>query len=166
MTGFEVALLAASAGLSAVGAVAQGQAANAQGKAAQRAAEYNAKVQEVEAKQRSREANLEEESRRRRIRQILGGQRAELAESGIGFEEMGQSLIADSAKFGELEALNVRYSGETARRGLLAGANIARFQGQAARAAGRAQRNASYLKAASSLASGGYQISQVGGSNG
>lgn len=163
MTGIETALIAASAGLSALGTIAQGQAANAQGKAQQRAAEYNASIQEMQAKQVSREANLEEEATRRRIRQILGGQRAELAESGIGFEEMGQSLIDDSSKFGELEALNVRYAGETQRRGLLAGANLSRFEGRAARQAGRNARNLSYLKAGTQLAEGGYNFQQAGG---
>jgi hypothetical protein len=132
MTGIEIAAVAtaASAAIGAVGAIQQGNAQAA-------AANYNAQLQEREARQRSREANLAEEAQRRRSRQQLGRQRAQLAESGIGFGEMGQSLIADSAKFAELDALNIRYEGETMRRGLLAGAGLSRFDGKNARRSSR-----------------------------
>lgn len=146
MTGIEVATIAAitSAAAGAVGAVGSIQ----QGKAAQSAANYNAQLQEQEAAQRSREASLAEEATRRRSRQQLGRQRAQLAESGIGFEQMGTSLIEDSVKFAEMDALNVRYEGATQRRGLLAGSNLSRAEGKNAR-------RSSYFNAAGSLLRGG-----------
>jgi len=133
MTGIEIALIAATvagAGVSAVGAIQQGNAAEA-------SAKFNADLQTREAEQRSKEAGLAEETQRRANRQLLGRQRAEIAESGVGFGEMGTSLIEDSAKFAELDALNIRYQGETQRSGLLAGANITRLEGKNAKKASR-----------------------------
>jgi len=143
MTGAEIALAltVASTAVGAVGAIQQGNAAKA-------AADYNAKLQEREATQRSKEANLHEEAQRRKNRQLLARQRAQLAESGIGFEAMGESLIEDSATMAELDALNIRYEGETQRRGLLAGANLSRMEGKNAQKAG-------YFKAGATLLSGG-----------
>lgn len=157
MTGIEIAAIAtaASAAVGAVGAIQQGNAQAA-------AANYNATSQEREATQRSREANLNEEAQRRKNRQRLGRQRAQLAESGIGFGAMGESLIADSAKFAEMDALNIRYQGETQRRGLLAGANITRSEGKAAR------RNSRFAAAGTLLSGAGrsYSILNPAGSGG
>jgi hypothetical protein len=148
-------LIAASAAISAVGAIQQGAAAASQARAQQGAQQYNAAVKEQNATVARQQAGAREEQQRRMSRQVLAQQRAALAQAGIGVG-FGSALDIEeqSAIRAEMDALTIRYEGELQAKGLLASAQQDLFQGEMARAAGRNAQTASYISAGSSLLSG------------
>lgn len=158
------AMLAASAAVSAVGAIQQGMAASAQAQAASQAANYNAIIKQQQAAVERQQAGAREEQSRRQSRQVLGQQQAALAQAGIG---MGGSAldISDQSEFlAELDALTLRYEGDLKARGLLASAEQSLYEGRAAIAAGENARTASYISAGASLlsAAGTYKYYSAG----
>lgn len=158
------AMLAASAAVSAVGAIQQGMAAQAQAKAAQGAAEYNATIKRQQAASELQQANAREEQQRRGTRQVLGQQRAALAQAGIGMGGSALDIEEQSADRAELDALTMRYEGDLRAKGLLAAAEGAEYEGRAAIAAGQNAMTASYLSAGASLlsAAGSYKYYSAG----
>lgn len=131
-------LAATSAVLGVVGGVQQARAAKAEGEYAQAVAEENAKIKELQAQQATQIGNIEEERHRRRIRQMLGAQRAAFAASGV---EMGSGtaleVLGDTAGFGEQDALAIRSNALREAWGFRVGAADDRNQGRGARMAGR-----------------------------
>lgn len=101
---------------SAISTMGQVQQANA----AARASEYNARVTEMEAK--AEEARVRRESAKR-----MGAIRTGIAKSGVTTQGTPLLVLAESAELAELDALNVRWSGET-------GANLDRMRARSARA--------------------------------
>ena len=156
--------MAASAAMSAVGAIQQGMAAQAQAKAAQGAAEYNATIKRQQAASELQQANAREEQQRRGTRQVLGQQRAALAQAGIGMGGSALDIEEQSADRAELDALTMRYEGDLRAKGLLAAAEGAEYEGRAAIAAGQNAMTASYLSAGASLlsAAGSYKYYSAG----
>jgi hypothetical protein len=148
-------ILAASAAVSAVGAIQQGAAAAAQGRAQQQAQQVNAAIKEQNSVAVRQQAGAREEQQRRIARQVLGQQRAALAQAGIGVG-FGSALDIEeqSAIRAEYDALAIRYEGEMQATGLLASAQQDLYQGQIARAAGKNAQTASYISAGASLLSG------------
>lgn len=138
----------------AVGAVGQANAAAASAKSQKQAAEYNATVMKQQAVATQQQGAVAEDAQRRRVRSILGKQRAALAESGLGFEGTGGMLLNQSAAAAELDALNMRYETDLRAKGLLSDANMAQFEGEAALSAGRSAAMSGYLTAGTSLLSG------------
>jgi len=153
MTGLEIALIASTA-LSAAGAISGAQAASAQAKGQAKAAEYNATLQKQQAAIQGRETSLAVEQQRREARQVGGAQRAALAETGIGFEQLGTSLIERGRTFAELDALNISSQGEQERRGLLAGSALSSYEARGYKQQARAARTAGLLNTASAVAGG------------
>ena len=132
-----VVLMAASAAVSAIGAIKQGQAASASYKSSANAARYNAEVSTQNAHAAEAAASANELAMRRQNDQRMGAMRALAAESG-GFTGTNLTLLDQSASAMELDALNTRYRGQIQSRGLLAEANLDEYQAKAA------QTNAGY----------------------
>ena len=139
-------LLIASTVIAAGGAVAQGVAANNAGKA-------NARVQEIMAADAIKRGNADEASQRRITKSALGKQRARFAASGAEANTGSAAEIqADTAEFGELDALRIRNNAEREAFALEAGAAISRSSGKNALLSG-------VLKAGGSLIGGAGKVS-------
>ena len=147
-------LIAASAAMSAVGAIQQGQAAAAQGRAQQQAQQYNAIVKQQNAALARQQAGAREEQQRRGARQVLGQQRAALAQAGIGMGGSALDIEEQSAVRAELDALSIAYEGDLQASGLLAAAQQDIYMGEVAKARGDNERTASYVSAGASILSG------------
>jgi len=158
------AMLAASAAMSAVGAIQQGMAAQAQAQAAQGAANYNATIKRQQAASELQQSNAREEQQRRGTRQVLGQQRAALAQAGIGMGGSALDIEEQSADRAELDALTMRYEGDLRAKGLLAAAEGAEYEGRAAISAGENAMTGAYLSAGASLlsAAGSYKYYSAG----
>lgn len=149
-----VALLVVGAVISAYSAYKKGQAEKASYNAAAKANAYNAQALEQNATQRLREANANEEAQRRESRQILGAQRAAIAESGAGTGGTYGGVLRDSSALAELDALNIRYRGRTEATGLLNQSTLERYYGKSNKMNAKSAMTAGHLNAASALASG------------
>lgn len=147
-------LVAASTAMTAVGTIQQGQAAASQANAQQQAQQYNAIVKKQNAALARQQAGAREEQQRRGARQVLGQQRAALAQAGIGEGGSALDIEEQSAVRAELDALTIAYEGELQAKGLLASAQQDIYQGEVAAAAGENAKTASYISAGSSILSG------------
>ena len=147
-------MLVASSAMQAVGAIQQGKAAEAQAQAQANANRYNAQVKEMQAGVERQQANVREDQQRRRARQVLAQQQAAVAQSGTGFMGSNLDVIDQSSYMAELDALTMRYEGEMRAKGLLAEADQERYYAQAALAAGKNAKRASYFAAGTALLSG------------
>jgi hypothetical protein len=154
-----VTLMIASAAISAVGSIQAGQAAQDQANAAAQANQYNAKVKEMQAGIERQQANAREEQQRRKARQILGEQRAGIAQAGIGMMGSALDISEESATRAELDSLTIRYEGELAAKGMLADAVAERYEAGVNRMAGRNAMTGAYLSAGSAILSGASRYS-------
>lgn len=140
-SGIGTALSALGTVAGAVGAVQAGNQANAVGN-------YNAQVAENNASAERQRAAYEAGITRDRVRQVVGAQRAAAAASGLDVQSgTPVAVLGDTAKQGELDVLARLYSGESAARASQNDATMFRAQG-------RAQKQAGFINAASSLMSG------------
>ena len=97
-------LLGASAVLSGTSAMAGASAAN-------KANQYNAALSEAQAKDAEIRGQQQEERVRRATAQLIGDQRVNMASSGVELSSgTPVDLIAESAYFGEQDALTVRFN--------------------------------------------------------
>lgn len=131
--------LGLSAGVSAIGAIQQGQQQK-------QISEYNARVAEQNAAAAKAQAALDEENIRVRTRAIQGTVRARAGAAGVDLGGSPLDLLASNASEAELEALAARYAGETA---------ASRYTSQAAleRAMGKTAETRGYFGAAANLLS-------------
>jgi hypothetical protein len=135
-------IMAASAAVSAIGAIQQGKAAKA-------AADYNAtiSIQNAQIARADAAAMAGQQDRENYLR--LGAIRAAQGKSG---GEVGEGsvldVLGDTAAQGELEKQNIIYQGEQRARGFTNTATLDTFSGKQAQTAG-------YMKAGSELLSGG-----------
>lgn len=143
-------VMAASAAVAAYGAISSAQAQSASYKSQQNAANYNAVVEKQNAMSAEAAASANELNQRRQNDQILGAQRARIAESGGGFNGTNVGALAQSGANLELSALNTRYQGTMQGRGLLAQANLDEYQGQVAGMNASSATRAGYIGAAAS----------------
>ncbi|MGE0533142.1 MAG: hypothetical protein AB7P35_17675 [Hyphomonadaceae bacterium] len=140
-----LALLATAASVGS--SVVQGLQAYGQGKHEAEIAGMNAKTADENARRARLDAALEEEAQRRALRMELGRAASASAQSGAQGGGMGKgsyaALNTQSARLGELDALNIRYAGET--RAHASEVEAAQF---------RAERKAALMRAKSGLISG------------
>jgi len=148
------ALLIASAVISAYGAISAARAQSASSKSAQNAANYNATVDAQNAQAAQAAGSANEMRQRRENNQIMGAQRARVAETAGGFTGTNVGALNQAGTNLELSALNERYGGMMQARGLLAQANLDQFQGIVAGQNAKAYTRAGYIGAASSALSG------------
>lgn len=134
-------IIAASAVVSAVGAIQQGKAAKA-------AADYNATIsmQNAEISRSNAQAEAGQIGRENYLR--LGAIRAAAGRNGgVSGEGSVLDVLGDVAAQGELEKQQAIYQGELGARGYTNTATLDRMQGKAAQTAG-------YMKAGTDLLGG------------
>jgi len=101
------------------------------------------------------QSGAEEEAQRKRARQVMGEQRAAMAQSGTGTtSSTNSSLALQSAKAAEQDALNIRYGGLLEAHGYNVKADQYTYQAKATRAQKKGVRASGYLGAAASGLSG------------
>ena len=148
-------LIAASTAVSTYGIIKQGEAAAAQAKSAAQANEYNATVQRNNAEAAQATAARKEEQQRSQFGQLQGTARAAVAQSGAGLGGSNLDVLKQNALQNELDALTIRYEGQTQARGLIAQSQLETQQAAANRAAGSAARTGAYISAGANLLQGG-----------
>ena len=117
-------IMLASALVGVVGQVQQGQASKAAGKA-------NARVQSIMAADAIARGEADEASQRRRTAAFKGRQAAAFGASGAEINTgSALEILADTAQFGELDALRIRSNAEREAFGFLSGAAISRAAGE------------------------------------
>lgn len=147
MSGAEIAiaLAAASAVVTAAGAIQQGEASR-------KMANYQAAVAENNAIAARQEAEFQERQHREKARQILSAQRARAAKGGVLTEEGSPLLFnVDTSEGSEIDALNIRRRGEMQATDLRSRVALSRYEDRVA------QRSANF-KAGSTLLNGMSQV--------
>lgn len=123
----------ASAAFQAIGAIQNANAAQSNYQAQAQAAAYNAEVSRQRADNALQVANANEEAQRRKARQIIGAQRAGLAESGVDMTSgTGLDLLTQSYTNAELDSQNIRYEGQLNAKGLRDQAGLYDYEGRVA----------------------------------
>lgn len=137
------ALIVAGATVGAYGEYQQGQYAAAQGR-------ENARVANMQAEDSLRRGAIEEDQQRSRMRAILGSQRAAMGANGTTASGTNLGLLAETAQFGEVDALTIRNNAAREAFG---------YKNQAAQElnAGRNAKRAGTMGAFSTLLTGGAQ---------
>ena len=141
--------------IAGVGALAQGaqQAAELQGQA--NIADYNATVARNAAASAGQQASAEEERARREARQVMGGQRAAMGESGttVNFGS-NLDLQRQSGTAAELDALNIQYEGDVRRTSLLNEEIAQTYNAKTARKSAKSVMKSRWFSAAGAAAQG------------
>lgn len=130
---------------------------------------YKARVAEMNARAAGQQSSAEQERVRRESRQVLGAQRAAIAESGTGFSGSNLDIMRQSETMAELDALNIQYAGEMERGGLLQEAEMFKYNKDMLRQKARSvmrQRWISAIGAAASAYGGGMGGGGGGGGGG
>jgi len=142
-------LFAAQAGASLIQGEAEAGAAREAGRFAEQQGEQNARLLEAQAERTEQQGGKEAGLFRRKVRGVIGSQRAALAAQGL---DVGSGTALDlqeeTAKFGEIDATQIRKNAIRSAFGLRSEAGNARDQGQLGRITGRS-------RAASALLTGG-----------
>lgn len=141
------AALAVGAGLTAVSALSQGAAANS-------SAKYNAALYERNAQITRQNAQAQEDRQRRLTAMRAGANRAAIGASGVTVDGSALDLLEANAMQEELDALMIRWNGETAAGDMEANARLQR-------AAGRSARISSFAGAGSALLLGGAKAADM-----
>lgn len=145
----------AAAGISAYGMYQQGQSQKALGEYNAKVSENNAIVQQQAAEDARRRGDIAEDAQRRQTRQMLAAQRAAIgAQGGVLTDQSTEAILADTAQFGELDALTVRNNAAREAWGLEVGANNTLAQAEASRFQGQAASRAASLSAVGTLIGG------------
>ena len=151
------AAMAAQGGMQMLGSLFQGytQAANLERSA--HMSEINAQLYLRNASRIRLEAGLNEEAHRRAARRILGEQRAAIFESGTAASGSNLGVYDQSVIDSELDALNIRYSGDQQARQQQMEAAVATYEAGAARAGAKSARRAAWIGAGSAAVTSGSQ---------
>lgn len=153
-----IVMMAASAAMSAYGAIQQGNVASQNAKAQQQAENYNAAVNIQNANQAGMLASSREQMQRSNTAQQLGQMRAAMAESGGGFTGTNAGVERQSDINAELDALSTRYQGVLQSRGYSAQAGLDYYQGRVAGVNATQAKTGSYFGAAEALLGGATDI--------
>lgn len=135
--------------MSVAGGLIQSYGMMREGEAQARASEFNANIAEQNATQAVLQAAQEERRIRTLGRKEIGSMQAGYGASGV----VGGSsidVLAESLANLELDALNVRYGGESAARNYRNQATYERYRGKEARASAQIGAAATLLAAAAS----------------
>lgn len=147
------ALAGAATVLSAVGTIAGGYAQSNQLKAQAQADRYNALVSRQKSEATLSAANQQEEQQRRSARLAAGERRAAIAQSGAGLGGSSADIDRQSEVMAELDALNIRYSGQLQSTGLMNQANLDEASARANKKAARSAVTSGYIGAATGMLS-------------
>ena len=150
----EWAMLAGSA-MAAVGSISQAKATSQQMQSNADAANYNAVVANQNAETALQAGSANEDAQRRKSAVALGQQRAGLAESGIGLNSgTATDLTEQSALNAEMDALNIRYQGQTQAQAYKTQSALDVQAAQQAKANASSAMTAGYLTAGATALSG------------
>lgn len=139
-----LALAIASTAIAARGQYVSGKFQEAQAKT-------NEQIAETQALDATRRGQIAEDEQRARVRQVLGTQRAILAANAVSASTGSPlALLADTARYGELDALTVRNNAAREAYGY-------RIEGMNARSRGQFARLEGNYGAGSTLLAGGAQ---------
>lgn len=156
----------AVAGLGAFSAIQEGKQQESALKQQAAAERRNQLLLQQQARTARQQAGSEEEALRRQTRQFQGTQRAAMGQSGVGFGGTPGLLYDDNAMQAELDALNIRYGGEQQASNLLNQAAEAGYASKVLKSNAKQARRNSYMKAGTSLLSGGVGMFGAGGFGG
>jgi hypothetical protein len=141
----------------AAGAASSAKGARDAGKAQQKLAENNAQIAELQADDAIVRGQQEEGIHRLKVRGMIGSQRAAWGASGADVNSGNAvDVQADTARFGELDALTIRMNAAREAWGYRVGASDMRARGQLARQEGDNKATSTILSAAGSYASNRY----------
>lgn len=156
-------LMIATLGLNAAAGAYTASAQRAAGEYEQQVAERNATIAEQQAEQARQIGNMEEERQLRRVRAVVGSQRATLAANGLDVNSgTALDLQAETAGFGAADALNLRSNALREAWGFKVDATNQRNAGRAARAQGNNQAAGTLLTTASNMVSQAYSGGMFG----
>lgn len=145
----------ASATMAAVGSISQANATKQQMNSQADAANYNSIVANQNADTALQAASANEEAQRRKSAVALGQQRAGLAESGIGLNSgTATDLTEQSALNAEMDALNIRYAGQTQAQAYKTQSALDVQAAQQAKANASSAMTSGYLSAGATALSG------------
>lgn len=150
----------AAAVVAIVGALVQGRQEANEARQQGRIEKYKAQVAQANAENAGRQASAEQERSRRESRQVLGAQRAGIAESGTAFTGSNLDIIRQDTAAAELDALNIQYAGELERKGLLNEAEAFRYNERVLRSKAKSAMRQRWISAI------GAGISAYGGAGG
>ena len=143
-------LLIGSTAMQAVGSIQKGNAEAASYKAQAQANTYNAEINQQNADRTSREYSIKEDNLRRQQAQFLGRQRAAFSEADIGY---GTGSALDTVN-SNLDALTLRYDGQTKRAAYLDQSNLDTFQSGVDKMNASSARTAGYISALGNVLGG------------
>lgn len=154
--------LAGGAVFGVLSSISQANAQAASLQAQTNAANYNEALYKQQAEQSMAQANNQSNLQAKQAAQVLGKQRAGIAESGIGFAGTGSDLIDQSAVNAEMDRQNILYSGLINAQSLNAQGEQASYQADVAQSQIGNTIMSGYIGAGSSILSGagnymGYQ---------
>ena len=99
--------------------------------------DFNIRVDEQNARLKAQQTSAAEEAQRRSARQVLGAERAGIAQAGVGFGGSSLDVMRRSTANAELDALNIRYAGDLERYGILNKIEMEKYQGEMLKLAGK-----------------------------
>ena len=148
-------LLIGSTAMQAVGSIQKGNAEAASYKAQAQANTYNAEINQQNADRTSREYSIKEDNLRRQQAQFLGRQRAAFSEADIGYGT-GSALDVQTEDTvnSNLDALTLRYDGQTKRAAYLDQSNLDTFQSGVDQMNASSARTAGYISALGNVLGG------------
>lgn len=159
--------MAASAGMavmamSSIGnAVAQSSAAKSQGEFQKQQAEQNARLAELQAKEAEQAGEKEAQQHRKKVRAMIGSQKAGLAAQGIDIGSgSALELFGETAEMGEMDAATIRKNSYRQAFGLRQQASMTRSQGRFDYMSSRAEARNTLLTGG--LQAAGYGLEGVG----
>lgn len=147
-------LFLAAAGAKGLSTIQQGRIADAEGRAEDKLQERNARVFEQDADARERKARFDQLRQVVAGVKVLGRLRARLGASGARLD-VGAPIraLSDQAEELELDNLLIGFEGAVEAGRFRERAVLSRFKGSLAKIRGKAARQASFLKAGTSLLS-------------
>jgi len=140
--------------VSALSAVGQAQTQKQAADIAALNSDREAQIAEANAEITAKQASSREEDVRRQARQMLGASRAAIAQSGTGLLGSNADVYSQQARDAEMDALNVRYSGNLERVGLLNQADTSKINSATYKQTGKQAMKTGYVKAGTALLQG------------
>jgi hypothetical protein len=152
--GLPVIGMIVSTAFSAMGAIQQANAQAAQQRAIAQAQNYNAQVARNNAQIARDQANVAEENQRRKFNALQGEALAGIAQSGTGFFGSNLDVLKQNEVNNELDALTIRYQGETKSNALLAESQLDKYNADVANSNASSATTGGYFNAGAGLLSG------------
>lgn len=149
---FVLVVTAATAVVGVFSAIQQGKQAQRAADADAAAMDYNAAADRAKATHANKMAGIQEDSQRKRARQVIGSQLASSAGAGAG---LNQDLLRESIFNMESDTEDIRYDGKMKAAGYRDQATLTSANAGTRRQQGKEAVNASYLNAAGSLLNAG-----------